>query len=36
MNDNRRKLSGVFAPVVTPFVGDVPDLDALTYNLAQP
>src|SRR5512142_1305052 len=33
--DNKQKLSGVFAPVVTPFIGDVPDLDALAYNLAQ-
>ncbi len=31
MNENEMKLSGVFAPVVTPFMGDVPDLDALTY-----
>jgi len=35
MDENEMKLSGVFAPVVTPFVGDVPDLDALTYNLTQ-
>jgi len=35
MNHNKRMLAGVFAPVVTPFVGDVPDLDALTYNLTQ-
>jgi 4-hydroxy-2-oxoglutarate aldolase len=35
MNHNKQKLSGVFAPVVTPFTGDVPDLDALAYNLAR-
>jgi 4-hydroxy-2-oxoglutarate aldolase len=35
MDQNRQKLAGVFAPVVTPFIGDVPDLDALAYNLAQ-
>lgn len=35
MDNNKQKLSGVFAPVVTPFVGDVPDLDGLAYNLAQ-
>jgi len=35
MDHNKQKLSGVFAPVVTPFVGDVPDLDALTYDLTQ-
>jgi len=35
MDQNKQKLSGVFAPVVTPFVGDVPDLDALAYDLAQ-
>jgi len=35
MNHNKQKLSGVFAPVVTPFMNDVPDLDALTYNLTQ-
>jgi len=35
MDENEVKLSGVFAPVVTPFVGDVPDLDALTYDLTQ-
>ena len=33
--DHKQKLSGVFAPVVTPFVGDVPDLDALAHNLAR-
>lgn len=35
MDQNKQKLSGVFAPVVTPFVDDVPDLDALAYDLAQ-
>jgi 4-hydroxy-2-oxoglutarate aldolase len=35
MNHNKQKLSGVFTPVVTPFTSDVPDLDALTYNLTQ-
>ena len=29
MDHNKQKLSGVFAPVVTPFQGDQPDLDAL-------
>jgi len=29
------KLSGVFAPVVTPFEGDRPDLDALAFNLTK-
>ena len=33
--NNKQKLSGIFTPVVTPFVNDVPDLDALTYNLTQ-
>jgi len=35
MDHNRQKLSGVFAPVVTPFQGDQPDLDALTFNLRK-
>ncbi|MBN1508244.1 MAG: dihydrodipicolinate synthase family protein [Sedimentisphaerales bacterium] len=35
MDQNKQRLSGVFAPVVTPFIDDVPDLDALAYNLAQ-
>jgi 4-hydroxy-2-oxoglutarate aldolase len=35
MNHNEQKLSGIFTPVVTPFVNDVPDLDALTYNLTR-
>lgn len=35
MNHNKQKLSGVFAPVVTPFQGDQPDLDALAFNLTK-
>jgi 4-hydroxy-2-oxoglutarate aldolase len=35
MDGNREKLSGVFAPVVTPFMDDVPDLDALAFNLTK-
>ena len=35
MDHNRQKLSGVFAPVVTPFRGDQPDLDALAFNLTK-
>jgi len=35
MDQNKQKLSGIFTPVVTPFVNDMPDLDALTYNLTQ-
>jgi 4-hydroxy-2-oxoglutarate aldolase len=35
MDHNKQKLSGVFAPVVTPFEGDQPDLDALNFNLAK-
>ncbi len=35
MEQHKQKLSGVFAPVVTPFVDDVPDLDALAYDLTQ-
>ena len=35
MDHNKQKLSGVFAPVVTPFQGDQPDLDALAFNLRK-
>jgi 4-hydroxy-2-oxoglutarate aldolase len=35
MDHNRQKLSGVFAPVVTPFQNDQPDLDALAFNLRK-
>ena len=35
MDHNKQKLSGVFAPVVTPFQGDQPDLDALAFNLTK-
>jgi 4-hydroxy-2-oxoglutarate aldolase len=35
MDHNKQKLSGVFAPVVTPFRGDQPDLDALAFNLTK-
>ena len=35
MNHNKQKLAGVFAPVVTPFQGDQPDLDALAFNLTK-
>ncbi|OHB68843.1 MAG: hypothetical protein A2Y77_15535 [Planctomycetes bacterium RBG_13_62_9] len=35
MNHNKTRLSGVFAPVVTPFTGDMPDLDALAFNLSR-
>lgn len=35
MNHNRQKLSGVFAPVTTPFAGDRPDLEALAFNLSR-
>jgi 4-hydroxy-2-oxoglutarate aldolase len=35
MDHNRENLSGVFAPVVTPFDGDEPDLEALTFNLKR-
>jgi 4-hydroxy-2-oxoglutarate aldolase len=35
MDHNKQKLSGVFAPVVTPFQNDQPDLDALTFNLRK-
>jgi 4-hydroxy-2-oxoglutarate aldolase len=35
MDHNKQKLSGVFAPVVTPFQNDQPDLDALAFNLRK-
>jgi 4-hydroxy-2-oxoglutarate aldolase len=35
MDHNKQKLSGVFAPVVTPFQDDQPDLDALAFNLRK-
>lgn len=35
MDQNRENLAGVFAPVVTPFDGDEPDLEALTFNLTK-
>lgn len=35
MDHNKQKLSGVFAPVVTPFQGDQIDLDALAFNLRK-
>lgn len=35
MDHSRENLAGMFAPVVTPFEGDVPDLDALAFNLAK-
>jgi 4-hydroxy-2-oxoglutarate aldolase len=35
MDHNKQKLAGVFAPVVTPFQNDQPDLDALTFNLRK-
>jgi 4-hydroxy-2-oxoglutarate aldolase len=35
MNHNKQRLSGVFAPVVTPFQGDTLDLDALGFNLRK-
>lgn len=35
MEQNRKKLSGVFAPVVTPFRGDEPVLDDLRFNLRK-
>ena len=35
MDHNKQKLAGVFAPVVTPFQGDQPDLDALAFNLRK-
>jgi len=35
MTDNRKKLSGVFAPVVTPFNSDEIALDGLRFNLQR-
>lgn len=35
MGDNKKKLSGVFAPVVTPFRFDEPALDDLRFNLRK-
>jgi 4-hydroxy-2-oxoglutarate aldolase len=35
MEQNKKKLSGVFAPVVTPFRSDEPALDDLRFNLRQ-
>ena len=35
MNENKRKLSGVFAPVTTPFRDDQPDQEALAFNLRR-
>lgn len=35
MNTHTQKLSGVFAPVVTPFKNDAPDLGALRFNLRK-
>ena len=35
MGQNKKKLSGVFAPVVTPFHADEPALDDLRYNLKK-
>jgi len=35
MGQNKKKLSGVFAPVVTPFNADEPALDDLRYNLKK-
>ena len=35
MEQNKKKLSGVFAPVVTPFRSDEPALDDLRYNLRK-
>ncbi len=35
MDHGRENLTGIFAPVVTPFENDVPDLDALAFNLAK-
>jgi 4-hydroxy-2-oxoglutarate aldolase len=35
MSDNKKKLSGVFAPVVTPFGGDELALDDLRFNLQK-
>ena len=35
MEHNKENLAGVFAPVVTPFDGDEPDLEALALDLAR-
>jgi 4-hydroxy-2-oxoglutarate aldolase len=35
MEENKKKLLGVFAPVVTPFRSDEPALDDLRYNLKK-
>jgi 4-hydroxy-2-oxoglutarate aldolase len=35
MDHSRENLTGIFAAVVTPFEGDMPDLDALTFNLTK-
>jgi 4-hydroxy-2-oxoglutarate aldolase len=35
MDHSRENLAGIFAAVVTPFEGDMPDLDALTFNLTK-
>jgi 4-hydroxy-2-oxoglutarate aldolase len=35
MNHNSQKLSGVFAPVTTPFAGDQLDLEGLAFNLSK-
>jgi len=35
VNHHKQRLAGVFAPVVTPFQGEVPDLDALAFNLRK-
>ena len=35
MDHNKQKLSGVFAPVVTTFQDNQPDLDALAFNLRK-
>jgi 4-hydroxy-2-oxoglutarate aldolase len=35
MDHSRENLTGIFAAVVTPFENDVPDLDALAFNLAK-
>ena len=35
MADNKKKLSGVFAPVVTPFHSDELALDDLRFNLQK-
>lgn len=35
MNHNSQKLSGIFAPVTTPFAGETLDLEALAFNLSK-